>query len=77
MKTKVLITLCGSAAYVHLCSLHTKRAFIISPGQSVLLQDEAQHSGLSDGHVAINMDNMEPRHRHQLQLIDEQVICLS
>lgn len=41
-------------------------------GQSVLLQDEAQHSGFSDGHVAINMDNMEPRHRHQLQLIDEQ-----
>ena len=51
--------------------------FIISPGQSVLLQDEAQHSGLSDGHVAINVDDMEPRHRHQLQLIDEQVSCLS
>lgn len=41
-------------------------------GQSVLLQDEAQHGSFTGGHVAINMDNMEPRHRQQLQLIDEQ-----
>lgn len=41
-------------------------------GQSVLLLDEAQHNS-SDGHVAINMDNMDnSQYRQQLQLIDQQ-----
>lgn len=42
-------------------------------GQSVLLQDEAQHNGFSDGHVAINMDSMDnSQYRQQLQIIDQQ-----
>lgn len=42
-------------------------------GQSVLLQDEAQHNSSSDGHVAINMDSMDnSQYRQQLQIIDQQ-----
>ena len=46
---------------------------ILTTAGSVLLQDEAHHSG-SGGDFAINMDGTDKdRYQQQLQLIDEQV----